>query len=313
MARRRFGDYKEDVTRGKYSIVNPKTYKGDSLVQAWLERRKLAGICEYMDTHGSKEEQPRFMSDILRFVIDRAYEQLVSAGLCREWEILPAGEYLESKFRIELNPQERGKKNLNHNLILQERKSEERIRIGKLREFTLAEESKSEEGVGYVFNRVHPLNAEPNEVAWVLLLNNPEGIDVMDVNANISLNVFARGENANISDGIVVIPVPLINPEKEITLFNPLYPTSIVFDAGIEVMLLHPKKSKVLNPFLPKSTIAIIKFRIDELLFTLNPGISPKIEISYTPVVVYVCILSLSVTDVTSDSSPSPQSTSILG
>jgi FHS family L-fucose permease-like MFS transporter len=73
------------------------------------------------------------------------------------------------------------------------------------------------------------------------------------------------------------------------------------------------EKSKVFNPTLPKSIIAVIKLRIDELLFTLNPGILPVIEISYTPVDAYVCILSVSVVDVTSDSVLSPQSTNILG
>jgi hypothetical protein len=64
------------------------------------------------------------MSDVLRFVVERAYEQLLGAGLCNEWEISKAGEYLEKKFRIELNPQGKGLKNLQHNLILESREKE---------------------------------------------------------------------------------------------------------------------------------------------------------------------------------------------
>jgi hypothetical protein len=127
--------------------------------------------------------------------------------------------------------------------------------------------------VEYEFNNVHELNADAKLVAPVELSNNPVGIEVIDVNENISLNVVADFEKSNISAGIEVTPVPLINPAKEITLFNPEYPTSIVELAGIDVILVHPKKSNVLKPTLPKSLIATIAERIAELLLTLNPGI----------------------------------------
>jgi hypothetical protein len=74
----------------------------------------------------------------------------------------------------------------------------------------------------YVFNNVHELNADAKLFAFVELSNNPVGIAVTDVNENISLNVVADGEKSNISAGMEVIPVPLINPAKEIILFNPL-------------------------------------------------------------------------------------------
>jgi hypothetical protein len=107
----------------------------------------------------------------------------------------------------------------------------------------------------YELNRVQPLNADAKLVAEVFELNNPDGIVVIEVNENISLNVVAFGENENISVGIVVTPVPLIKPAKLAILANPLYSTSIVDDAGIDVILIHPKKSKVRNPTLPKSII----------------------------------------------------------
>ena len=75
---------------------------------------------------------------------------------------------------------------------------------------------------GYVFNNVHELNADAKLFALVEASNNPVGIAVTDVNENISLNVVADVEKSNISAGIEVTPVPLINPAKEIILFNPL-------------------------------------------------------------------------------------------
>ena len=132
---------------------------------------------------------------------------------------------------------------------------------------------------GYEFNKVHELNADAKVFAFVELSNNPAGIAVIDVNENISLNVVADVEKSKISAGIVVIPVPLIKPAKDIILFNPLYPTSIVPLAGIEVILVHPLKSKVLKPTLPKSTIPVISERIAALLLTLIPGIEPNISI----------------------------------
>jgi hypothetical protein len=129
---------------------------------------------------------------------------------------------------------------------------------------------------GYEFNKVHELNADAKLVAFVELSNNPAGIEVIAVNENISLNVVADVEKSKISAGMGLAafnPVPRINPAKDITLPNPLYPTSIVPLAGIEVILLHPKKSIVLIPTLPKSIMPVISERIAALLLTLNPGI----------------------------------------
>jgi hypothetical protein len=132
---------------------------------------------------------------------------------------------------------------------------------------------------GYELNDWHPLNVPLNTDASGFDENKPDGIEVIDVNEKLSVNVCAKGDDWNISVGIVVIPVPLIKPANETISLNPSYPTSIVPDAGIEVILPQPKKSNVLNPTLPKSIIPVIRLLIAELLFTFHPGIKPVIVI----------------------------------
>jgi hypothetical protein len=120
-----------------------------------------------------------------------------------------------------------------------------------------------------------PLNTDPKGFDE----NKPDGIEVIDVNEKLSVNVCAKGDDWNISVGIVVIPVPLIKLANVIISFNPSYPISIEDAAGIVVILLQPKKSNVLKPTLPKSIIPVIRLLIAELLFTFHPGIKPVIVI----------------------------------
>ena len=41
-------EYKEDSTRGS-SLINPLNYKGDVLVQVWVDSRVLATLCRWLD------------------------------------------------------------------------------------------------------------------------------------------------------------------------------------------------------------------------------------------------------------------------
>tara|TARA_B110001469_G_scaffold74133_1_gene70349 strand:- start:11 stop:292 length:282 start_codon:yes stop_codon:yes gene_type:complete len=62
---------------------------------------------------------------------------------------------------------------------------------------------------GTVTKDVHALNVDANEDTPVLLLNKPDGIDVIFVNEKVSTNSYADVEKLNKPDGIDVILVPL--------------------------------------------------------------------------------------------------------
>jgi hypothetical protein len=67
------GQYVEDSTRGK-ALVKPRSYKKDALVQAWVDRRKLAMLSVWLDEGGYKT---RYMSDLIKYTIDEVVESLI--------------------------------------------------------------------------------------------------------------------------------------------------------------------------------------------------------------------------------------------
>jgi hypothetical protein len=111
------GEYVEDSTRGK-ALAKPRTYKGDALVQAWVDRRKLAVLSEWLDNSGHRT---KFLSDVLKFTIDIVVDQLIENGLAEKIELTEdAVRILDMKYSANLNPNDRGKRNLVHNLQLDE-------------------------------------------------------------------------------------------------------------------------------------------------------------------------------------------------
>ena len=54
--------YKEDSTKGN-SLINPLNYKGDVLVQVWVDSRVLATLCGWLDDKGT---YTRYMSQVVR-------------------------------------------------------------------------------------------------------------------------------------------------------------------------------------------------------------------------------------------------------
>ncbi len=116
------GNLKVNETRGK-SIVDPVNlgnYKGDVLVQTWIDSRLLATVSEWLDGNGLVT---RHMSDIVKFVIEEVVSQLVREGEVEMIELCgDARDLLERKYRTNLNPGGRGKKNILHNLVLDDRK-----------------------------------------------------------------------------------------------------------------------------------------------------------------------------------------------
>ena len=112
------GKYVENSTKGA-SMVMPKSYKGDALVQAWLDSRKVGLLSRWLDQDGPNT---RFLSDVLRLTVDAAVDALIAEG----WELKGIDEsrnMLERKYRTNLNPQGRGLKNLMHNRVLDSRRA----------------------------------------------------------------------------------------------------------------------------------------------------------------------------------------------
>ena len=121
MSKWKMGEYKEDSTKGK-AMIRPKRYKGDSLVQVWIDRRWLASLSVWLESNGVRT---RYMSDVLRESLRELYQHLVKTGEVSELDTATAGELLERMYRIELNPSGRGERNLLHNKLLSTYKGEE--------------------------------------------------------------------------------------------------------------------------------------------------------------------------------------------
>jgi hypothetical protein len=115
------GKYVEDSTRGNSKMI-PKKYKGDMMIQVWLDSRKLALLSKWIDE--VSEVKTRFLSEVVRGTIDAVVDTLTEQG----WSLRSFDEsraMLENKYKIDLNPQGRGLKNLRHNRILESMREEE--------------------------------------------------------------------------------------------------------------------------------------------------------------------------------------------
>ena len=109
----------EDSTKGK-ADVNPKRYKGDVYTQAWMDARKLATLSIWLDDAGYRT---RFLSEVVKFTIDMVLEHLIDSGNVKMIEFTEeARDILEAKYRTNLNPGGRGKRNVLHNMVLDDRR-----------------------------------------------------------------------------------------------------------------------------------------------------------------------------------------------
>lgn len=109
----------EDSTKGKAN-VNPKKYKGDVYTQAWMDARKLATLSIWLDDAGYRT---RFLSEVVKFTIDMVLEHLIDSGNVKMIEFTEeARDILEAKYRTNLNPGGRGKRNVLHNMVLDDRR-----------------------------------------------------------------------------------------------------------------------------------------------------------------------------------------------
>jgi hypothetical protein len=140
MSRERNKPYAEDSTKG-LSLINPLNYKGDVLVQVWVDSRVLATLCRWLDKN---EVYSRFMSQVVRRPLEVVADMLVSNG---EVEMVDdtaeARALLERRFGVDLSRGGRGTKNTMHNIVLSDRRSELGERIGRGSKFNDANKPKS--------------------------------------------------------------------------------------------------------------------------------------------------------------------------
>lgn len=113
--------YAEDSTRGD-SLVQPITYKGDTLTQVWIDARMLATLSNWLDV---RKIYPKFMSEVVRIPLEMLVEHLIK---CKEVEMVEdtgeARRTLASRYRVNLNRGGRGVKNVLHNRVLSDQRIE---------------------------------------------------------------------------------------------------------------------------------------------------------------------------------------------
>lgn len=126
--RERIEPYAEDSTKGS-SLINPLNYKGDVLVQVWVDSRVLATLCRWLDNSGLYS---RYMSQVVRRPLEVVAETLVEKGeVAIVDDTAEARAMLERRFGIDLNRGGRGTKNVMHNVALSMRRMELEERIQK--------------------------------------------------------------------------------------------------------------------------------------------------------------------------------------
>ena len=105
-----------DSTRGKSPVRDPRNYKGDAYVQVWMDSRVLATLSEWLDAEG---RYTRFMSEVVKIPMGILVDYLVESGeINKVDDTSKARELLQRKYRVNLNPYDRGRKNEQHNMLL---------------------------------------------------------------------------------------------------------------------------------------------------------------------------------------------------
>jgi hypothetical protein len=113
--------YKEDSTRGM-SIINPLNYKGDVLVQVWVDSRILATLMHWLDAQGT---YPTYMSQVVRRPLEVLTDVLVNGGDATLIDnTVEAREMLQRRFKVDLSRGGRGEKNKVHNITLSMRRED---------------------------------------------------------------------------------------------------------------------------------------------------------------------------------------------
>jgi hypothetical protein len=153
--------YAEDSTKGN-SLINPLNYKGDVLVQVWIDSRVLATLCRWLDKNDCYS---RFMSQVVRRPLEVIADMLVSSG---DVEIvddtIEARKMLERRFNVDLNRGGRGEKNVMHNIELGNRREELNERVSRENRFNDAGRPKRRYSplVNEVIEKYNSIHGEQN-------------------------------------------------------------------------------------------------------------------------------------------------------
>jgi len=107
----------------------------DSLIQVWLDRRYIATGAKWMQENNLN---PRFLSDVFKFIFESAIDNLVNDKQVKFSEsTLDAMEFLDLTFKNNLNPKNKGLKNLAINLRVDQedgfefRRTEDKLEVDK--------------------------------------------------------------------------------------------------------------------------------------------------------------------------------------
>jgi hypothetical protein len=110
-----------DSTKGR-ADVNPVRYKGDVLVQVWMDSRVLATLSQWLD---KSDNYMRFMSEVVNDSMSMLCDHLVDVGEVNMIDdTVHARQLLERKYRVNLNPSDRGRRNRQHNVLLTEKRKQ---------------------------------------------------------------------------------------------------------------------------------------------------------------------------------------------
>ena len=113
--------YKRDSTEGD-SVLDPLNYKGDVLVQLWIDGRVLATLSSWLDSQGI---YTRHLSEVTRLPLKYMVDMLVGQGDVNMIDdTAEARLYLHRKYGVKLNTEGRGRKNVIHNMALSDKRGE---------------------------------------------------------------------------------------------------------------------------------------------------------------------------------------------
>jgi len=121
-------EYKEDSTKGK-SLIIPRSYKCDGLVQMWIDRRILATLNDWLEKIGY---MPRSLTEVARKPLEMLVDHLIETGQIEMTDdTVSATEKIEKRYRVRLNKSHRGEKNLLHNTVLSGMREEDAVRLAE--------------------------------------------------------------------------------------------------------------------------------------------------------------------------------------
>lgn len=150
--------YVEDSTKGK-SVLDPKSYKRDVLMQVWLQSRYLATLLKWLDKSSTFV---KFRSDIVQIVMEQVVHHLVDNGEVEMVEFATdAQSILSGRFGAQSNPSGRGGKNAYHNLVLDERRKEkDEYVVASVHDKSPVKITATDEHVAYAAKRIREFKQE---------------------------------------------------------------------------------------------------------------------------------------------------------